>query len=70
MSPFFKFQALAVSVAIVGIFSSAVGAQSSQYELIKTIHLPGKVGGHGDWVTYDADTAKPSGSRSRPITTL
>ena len=56
MSSFFKFQALAVSVAITGIFSSAVSAQTSQYELIKTIDLPGTVGGHGDWVTYDPDT--------------
>jgi DNA-binding beta-propeller fold protein YncE len=44
MSSFFKFQALAVSVAIVGIFSSAVGAQASQdnappLKLVKTIEL-------------------------------
>ena len=26
------------------------------YSLLKTITLPGGVGGHGDWVTYDADT--------------
>jgi transposase len=36
-----NFQALAVSVAIIGIFSSAVSTQSSQYKLIKTINLPG-----------------------------
>ncbi len=26
------------------------------YTLLKTISLPGGAGGHGDWVTYDADT--------------
>jgi DNA-binding beta-propeller fold protein YncE len=56
MSLSFKFQALAVSVAIVGIFSSLADAQSPHYELIKTIDLPGTAGGHGDWVTYDPQT--------------
>src|SRR4051794_26556349 len=26
------------------------------YALLSTITLPGSLGGHGDWVTYDADT--------------
>jgi DNA-binding beta-propeller fold protein YncE len=56
MSSLSKFRALAVSVAIVSIFSSSAYAQSAPYELIKTIDLPGTKGGHGDWVTYDPDT--------------
>jgi DNA-binding beta-propeller fold protein YncE len=56
MSSLLKFQAVAVGIAISGIFSSAAHAQSKPYELIKTIDLPGTAGGHGDWVTYDPDT--------------
>jgi len=56
MSSFSKFQTLAVSAAMACFFSSAAGAQSLHYALIKTIDLPGTVGGHGDWVTYDPQT--------------
>jgi len=31
-------------------------ADSSGYKLIKTIHLPGNQGGHGDWTTFDPAT--------------
>ncbi|SEA91204.1 YncE family protein [Paraburkholderia sartisoli] len=56
MSSFFKFQALAVGVAAAALFSVTASAQTSQYQLVKTIDLPGATGGHGDWVTYDPET--------------
>jgi VCBS repeat-containing protein len=36
---------------------SAMPASTDNYSLLTTINLPGDIGGHGDWVTYDADTA-------------
>jgi len=47
------------AVLIAGLFgiSAAQAATSpTQYQLIKTIDLPGGKGGHGDWVTFDRDT--------------
>lgn len=53
---FFKHKALTVCLAALGLCSVAAQAQTSQYQLVKTIDLPGAKGGHGDWVTYDNDT--------------
>src|ERR1700726_678391 len=55
MSAFFRFQAFALSAAIVALGASPAYAQS-HYQLVKTIDLPGTVGGHGDWVAYDPQT--------------
>jgi DNA-binding beta-propeller fold protein YncE len=52
----FNLKVLAIGAAIATLFSSVSAAQSPQYQLIKTIDLPGTTGGHGDWVTYDPDT--------------
>jgi len=35
---------------------AATSASTAGYTLVKTINLPGTVGGHGDWVAYDAAT--------------
>ncbi|WP_296659155.1 hypothetical protein [Paraburkholderia sp.] len=53
---FFRHKALTISLAAMGLCSIAAHAQTSQYQLVKTIDLPGTKGGHGDWVSYDKDT--------------
>jgi len=53
---FLKHKALTVCLATLGLVSAAASAQTSQYQLVKTIDLPGAKGGHGDWVAYDKDT--------------
>ncbi|MCG5072217.1 YncE family protein [Paraburkholderia tagetis] len=53
---FFRHKALTLSLAAMGLCAVATYAQASQYQLVKTIDLPGAKGGHGDWVTYDKDT--------------
>lgn len=53
---FLTHKALTVCLAAIGLCSFAAHAQTSQYQLVKTIDLPGTKGGHGDWVTYDKDT--------------
>ncbi|MPW22069.1 hypothetical protein GCT13_35820 [Paraburkholderia sp. CNPSo 3157] len=53
---FLKHKALTICLAAMGLCAIAVHAQTSQYQLVKTIDLPGTKGGHGDWVTYDKDT--------------
>jgi DNA-binding beta-propeller fold protein YncE len=41
----------------VAVFAAVPAiADSSGYKLIKTIHLPGDKGGHGDWTTFDPAT--------------
>jgi DNA-binding beta-propeller fold protein YncE len=55
MSVFFRFQAFALGAAVLALGTSPVYAES-HYQLVKTIDLPGTVGGHGDWVAYDPQT--------------
>ncbi|GAC1345974.1 MAG: hypothetical protein NVSMB18_26900 [Acetobacteraceae bacterium] len=35
---------------------AATTTSTDGYTLLKTINLPGTIGGHGDWVAYDSDT--------------
>ena len=45
---------LPAAAIVCGLGSTAWG--QSEYKLVKTIDLPGDKGGHGDWVTFDAQT--------------
>lgn len=56
MTSRFNFRTLVASTVVTILVSSVANAQTPHYTLVKTIDLPGKTGGHGDWVTYDPET--------------
>jgi DNA-binding beta-propeller fold protein YncE len=51
---------ICLSTALTGLLLSSTmafaAAPPTQYQLVKTIDLPGDKGGHGDWVAFDRDT--------------
>lgn len=44
------------AVSLVTLLAVPVIAHSASYKLVKTIDLPGSIGGHGDWTIYNPQT--------------